>query len=381
MPSIRGWSRRWHSATNDPRHSYSAARSVDKRPRFVDLEWLMGGGPGRSNTLYLTAPQPEFERLSPVLGGLLADVKDCIHAWDIAGRRLDKPLLILIDEAGAAGARLAPRRGVDHRRPRRVLRDVLAKPVADPASRRTLADAVLSGHRSKCFFAGVDDLTTTRYLTNLLGAEYVTRLSTSDDVPSLLGGRHVGRRSVSRAEQRVDFAPPNTVRQMVPGEAVLPHGTLPPIHLSTVRWWEQTTLAALVPLDGDGNPSPPRDLPTCPLGPDAPAAKTPLVDESTLDSALAGLPKAKPVPLAHKPTAAEQPELPLENPPERAVTTRATVVGEVGAVTQRTACVVCGTILRSGEGRTVKKGRRIFAYCNDAACLPSEVAAASHPPP
>ena len=49
----------------------------------------------------------------------------------------------------------------------------------------TLADAVLSGHRTKCFFAGVDDLTTTRYLTGLLGSEYVTRISTSNDVAGL----------------------------------------------------------------------------------------------------------------------------------------------------------------------------------------------------
>ena len=220
-----------HSATNDPRHSYSAHESWDKRPRFVDLEWLMGGGPGRSNTLYLTAPQPEFERLSPVLGGLLADLKDCIHAWDIAGRRLDKPLLILIDEAGQLELGWLPGE-VSTIAALGAFFVTCWQNLSQIQHRYgTLADAVLSGHRSKCFFAGVDDLTTTRYLTNLLGAEYVTRLSTSNDVPSLLGGRHVGRRSVSRAEQRVDFAPPNTVRQMVPGEAVLLHGTLPPIHL------------------------------------------------------------------------------------------------------------------------------------------------------
>ena len=28
--------------------------------------------------------------------GLLADLKDTIHSWDIAGRRLDKPLLFEI---------------------------------------------------------------------------------------------------------------------------------------------------------------------------------------------------------------------------------------------------------------------------------------------
>ena len=76
---------------------------------------------------------------------------------------------------------------------------------------------------------------------------------------------------------------------MNPGEAVLLHGTLPPIHLEAVRWWAQKELAALVPLDDDGHPNPPDDLPTCPLGPEAPAAENPAVDEATLVSTLAEL--------------------------------------------------------------------------------------------
>jgi hypothetical protein len=35
-----------------------------------------------------------------VLGGLLAELKDSIHTWDIAGRKLSKPVLFLIDETG-----------------------------------------------------------------------------------------------------------------------------------------------------------------------------------------------------------------------------------------------------------------------------------------
>ena len=91
-------------------------------------------------------------------------------------------------------------------------------------------------------------------------------MSTSNDVPSVFGGRAHGRRSVSRAEQRVDFAPPNTVRQMNPGEAVLIHGTLPPIHLEAVRWWAQKDLAALVPLDDDGHAVPTEGSADVPAG-------------------------------------------------------------------------------------------------------------------
>lgn len=89
-----------HSASDSALHGYSSDKHFTRRPKFIDLEWLMGGGAARSNTLYLTASQPEFERLSPVLGGMLASIKDSIHEWDIDSSKLQKPLLIVIDEAG-----------------------------------------------------------------------------------------------------------------------------------------------------------------------------------------------------------------------------------------------------------------------------------------
>ena len=95
---------------------------------------------------------------------------------------------------------MAAQRGLDDRRPRRILRDLLAELSQIHHRYGTLADSVLSGHRTKCFFAGADDLTTTRYLTRLLGSEYVSRTSVSNDVPQLLGGgRNGSRRSISAA--------------------------------------------------------------------------------------------------------------------------------------------------------------------------------------
>ena len=137
-----------HSATDDPRHSYSSSESWKRRPQFIDLDWLMGGAADRSNTLYLTASQPEFERLSPVLGGLLADLKDTIHAWDIAGRRLDKPLLILIDEAGQLELGWLPAE-VSTIAALGAFFVTCWQNLSQIQHRYgTLADAVLSGHRS-----------------------------------------------------------------------------------------------------------------------------------------------------------------------------------------------------------------------------------------
>ncbi len=64
-----------HSAALDPRDFYWSDEFPDHCPRYVDLEWLMAGDDGRANTLYLAAPATEFDRLAPVLGGLLGDLR------------------------------------------------------------------------------------------------------------------------------------------------------------------------------------------------------------------------------------------------------------------------------------------------------------------
>ena len=151
---------------------------------------------------------------------------------------------------------------------------------------RGATDAVLSGHGTKCFFTGTDDLTTLKYLTTMLGHEDVARRGWSHDVPSAWGNRHGGRRSVSESTQREEFAPPHTLREMIPGEAVLFHGTLPPIHLTAIRHWEEPELAALVRDGAD------RTEQTCPLTSD-PISAGPhaAVDIATLEAAKALLPK------------------------------------------------------------------------------------------
>ena len=277
-----------HSASDNPHKFYSGGEVLDHRPRFVDLDWLMAGDDGHANTLYLSAPSAEFERLSPVLGGLLADLKDTIHAWDIARRKLDKPLLIVIDEAAHLQLGWLPTE-VSTIAALGAFFVTCWQNLAQINHRYdSLADSVLSGHRTKCFFAGVDDLTTMKYVTTMLGHEQVTRRGWSQDVPTAWGNRQGGRRSVSESTQREEFAPAHTLRQMFPGEAVLIHGTLPPVHLDAVRYWEEPELASLV-----GELPDDRQPPTCPLTNEATAGGAhPAIDAETIRAAKAQLPKA-----------------------------------------------------------------------------------------
>ena len=275
-----------HSASLDPRASYFAEELWEHPPRYIDLEWLMAGTSGRSNTVYLTAPSTEFARLAPVLGGLLGDLREQIHAWDVAGRRLDKPLLIVIDEAGQLELRWLPEEVS-------TIAGLGGMFITGWQSRAqinhrygSLADAVLGGHRSKIIFNGCDDPATLDYVSRVAGTEHVAQRGWSADT----GG---GRRTVSEHLQREDLLPAHIIRQMRRQEAVLLHGTLPPIHLRTVRWWEDRHLKALVPTGPDGRPLPPPTTGTCPLEHAPRGAVTPVLDPAVLNESVSSLPRPR----------------------------------------------------------------------------------------
>lgn len=362
-----------HSASDNPNHDYTGAARWKHIPRFVDLDWLMDSGSGGANTLYLAAPSAEFERLSPVLGGLLAELKDTIHAWDIAGRKLDKPLLIVIDEAGQLQLGWLPTE-VSTIAALGAFFVTCWQNLAQINHRYgSLADAVLSGHRTKCFFAGVDDLATTRYLSALLGYEHVARRGWSTDVPSMWGNKHGGRRSISESSQREELAPATALRQMFPGEAVLIHGTLPPVHLDAIRWWEENELADAVPIATDGSPQPPNGLSTCPLT-NRPAPKKPdgPLDVGTLRAALAELPK----PASQK---AARPAKQTEHAGGDAESTasNAKPPSHQHRRTVRGVCECCGHKLEPGQARQVVRGGRLMTQCSPSCTERHRLA--SHP--
>ena len=146
----------------------------------------------------------------------------------------------------------------------------------------TLADTVLGGHRSKLFFAGIDDAATLNYLHTVTGSEHVARRSWSADVWAGIGR---GRRSISESQQREELVPNHLVRTMLPGEAVMLHGTLPPVHVRAVRWWTERRLADLFPAE---RPT----VRTCPLTGTAATPAGPVLDASTLEMSRTQLPPA-----------------------------------------------------------------------------------------
>jgi len=352
-----------HSASQDPRaHYWSEEMWDDVTPRYVDLAWLMDGELERANTLYLTAPSTEFARLAPVLGGLLGDLREQIHAWDIAGRQLDKPLLIVIDEAGQLELRWLPEEVS-------TIAGLGGMFVTGWQSKAqinhrygTLADAVLGGHRSKVIFNGTDDPSTLDYLSRIAGTEHVAQRGWSADTAG-------GRRTVSEHLQREDLLPAHIVRQMRRQEAVLLHGTLPPVHLRTVRWWDDRQLTARVPYGPDGTPLPAPSDGTCPVVAGRHADITPVLDPVIVTESIKHLPRPRteqrsPSPRAgtakpRRGTDAGQGQLELIADP-------ATSDGTEGAPRNRVSgqCERCGTRLLVGAGVSTRFGNRDVLRCD-----------------
>jgi type IV secretion system protein VirD4 len=190
----------------------------------IGLGWLLSG----ENTLYVCAPLADQDRRAAVLGGLIGDLVNQGFEHAIRDRHpLDPTLLVVLDEAANTPLRKLPEWAS-------TVAGVGIQLVTVWQSKSQLdflygrqAETILTNHVSKLFFAGMSDAA---------GLEYVTRLVGHEHVPGVLGddrGGYGDHGDARPAPAQVPFAPANVLRQMQPGEGLLVHGTLPPVHVST----------------------------------------------------------------------------------------------------------------------------------------------------
>ena len=188
---------------------------------------LLGG----SHTLYLCAPAHDQRRLRGYFSALTQQV--LAHAFAEAtrsGKPLDPPLLVVLDEA----AHIAPLPELDglaatcasHGIQLVTVWQDLAQVRARYGSR---APTVLNNHRAKLFLPGIADPDTLDYASRLIGDEEIT-------VPSLTRDSTGGRSTTSSKGPR-RLLPPEDLRCLRRGEAVLVYGTLPPARLRLRPWW------------------------------------------------------------------------------------------------------------------------------------------------
>lgn len=222
---------------------YATARTVvwpwaepgmaeSSRGESVDLEWLLR----KPNTLFLCAPIEDQSRLSPAFGGFLNDIIKQVYLRVAAkGEPLDPPLLVVIDEAGNTPLRAMPEYASTLAGLGVLLVTVWQSLAQIEATYGRQTGTILSNHLSKVFYAGLSDPDSMRYVASVLGDEEVETSSRTDDL-------HGGRGSRQLSTSRTPLAAPHELRQMVPGDALLVHGTLPPAHIRTRPYYRERAL-------------------------------------------------------------------------------------------------------------------------------------------
>ena len=205
---------------------------------WVDLDWLMGAAKGKANTLYLVVPLDDYDRLAPVLGGFLSDLKAQAYEWDVAGRRFGAPLLMLIDEAGNMPLAWLPQVASTCAGIGIQLVTIWQSLAQIEEAYGPLANSVITNHATKLFFPSASDESTLGYQSKISGDEEVERRSWSSDT----GG---GRRSISGSDQREPLVPYHVPRLAPFGQALLIHGNIPPAVVHGRKWWKERRLRTL----------------------------------------------------------------------------------------------------------------------------------------
>ncbi len=190
------------------------------------------------NCLYLIGDAKASKLLRPIFLALLSEVVD--RAYERAneeGGRLERPLLVCLDEAGnvaplpnlAEIASTAPSHNIQ-----------LVSIFHDLQQARSRygkqAETVVNSHRARLLLPGVADLETLRYFSGLAGEEEARELTRTSGA----GGtsRSIGRR-------RRPLIAAEALRQLPDGSALLLYGRLAPARIRLRRWFEDRRLKAL----------------------------------------------------------------------------------------------------------------------------------------
>jgi type IV secretion system protein VirD4 len=206
----------------------SAASSEITADRLLD-------GP---NTLYLIGDAKASKLLRPLFLAVLGEVVDrAYERATLAGGRLERPLLLCLDEAGniaplpnlAEIASTAPSHNIQ-----------LVTIFHDLAQARSRygqqAETVVNSHRARMLLPGVADLETLRYFAGLVGEEEAR------DRTHTTGAGGTTRSTSSR---RRPLVAPEALRQLPERHALLLYGRVAPTRLRLRLWFEDRRLRAL----------------------------------------------------------------------------------------------------------------------------------------
>ncbi|MGO9343099.1 MAG: type IV secretory system conjugative DNA transfer family protein [Acidimicrobiales bacterium] len=207
------------AACESPDYAWPATTST------IDAARLLDG----NNTLYLCAPAHDQRRLRALFATLVAQIIAEAYRRAMAdGKGLDPPLLVVLDEA----ANVAPLAELD----------VLASTAAGHGVQlvtvwQDLAQlnaryghkgaSVVNNHRAKVFLSGIADPGTLEHASQLAGEEDRRVRSRTVD--------HYGSASTTDASTPRRLVPPDALRRLEPGTALLLYAHLPPARVTLRR--------------------------------------------------------------------------------------------------------------------------------------------------
>lgn len=190
-------------------------------------------------TLYLIGDAKASKLLRPLFLALLSEVVDRAYERAThAGGRLERPLLLCLDEAGnvaplpnlAEIASTAPSHNIQ-----------LVSIFHDLQQARSRygaqAETVVNAHRARMLLPGVADLETLRYFSGLVGEEEApeqTRTFGAGGTTRSTGGR-----------RRRPLVAPEALRQLPDGHALLLYGRLAPTRVRLRMWFADRRLLRL----------------------------------------------------------------------------------------------------------------------------------------
>jgi type IV secretion system protein VirD4 len=191
-----------------------------------------------SATLYLIGDAKASKLLRPIFLALLSEIVDrAYERATIAGGRLERPLLLCLDEAGnvaplpnlAEIASTAPSHNIQ-----------LVSIFHDLAQARTRygqqAETVVNSHRARMLLPGVADLETLRYFAGLAGEA---------ETPELTRTTGSGGTTRSTGRRRRPLVAPEALRQLPDGRALLLYGRVPPAEIRLRMWFADRRLRRL----------------------------------------------------------------------------------------------------------------------------------------
>jgi type IV secretion system protein VirD4 len=189
-------------------------------------------------TLYLIGDAKASKLLRPIFLALLGEIVDrAYERATLAGGKLERPLLLCLDEAGnvaplpnlAEIASTAPSHNIQ-----------LVSIFHDVSQARSRygrqAETVINSHRARLLLPGVADLETLRYFAGLLGEEEIR------EVTRTTGAGGTTRSSASR---RRPLVAPEALRQLPSNHALLVYGRLAPTRLRLRLWFADRRLRKL----------------------------------------------------------------------------------------------------------------------------------------